>query len=163
MLFWRKTLMFFALLAATVTLQVQAEETAPDFTLKSTTGDNVRLAEQRGTVVMLNFWASWCAPCRKEMPLLDDLFQRYQDAGFVLYGVNVESDTAAADKLLEDIPVSFPVLYDPTSKVSKLYDVDAMPTTILIDRDGKIRYVNRGYRSGDEEKYRTQIKELIRE
>lgn len=157
---WQTLLAALAIISAA---SVQANDAAPDFTLKSTTGDNVRLAEQRGTVVMLNFWASWCAPCRKEMPLLDELYQRYKDAGFVLYGVNVESDTAAADKLLEDIPVSFPVLYDPTSEVSKLYSVDAMPTTILIDRDGNIRHVNRGYRSGDEEKYRTQIKELIRE
>lgn len=161
MKFWHKA--FLAITLLITTTSVQAQEDAPDFTLKSTTGDNQRLAEQRGNVVMLNFWASWCAPCRKEMPLLDELYQRYQSAGFVLYGINVESDTAAADKLLEDIPVSFPVLYDPTSKVSELYGVDAMPTTILIDRDGKIRYTNRGYRSGDEEKYREQIKELIRE
>ncbi|MCP8899677.1 TlpA family protein disulfide reductase [Gilvimarinus xylanilyticus] len=161
MTFWHKTLL--AITIWVTATGVQAQQSAPDFTLKSTTGDNQRLAEQRGNVVMLNFWASWCAPCRKEMPLLDELYQRYQDAGFVLYGINVESDTDAADKLLEDIPVSFPVLYDPTSKVSELYGVDAMPTTILIDRDGNIRHTNRGYRSGDEEKYRKQIKELIRE
>ncbi|BFM22462.1 hypothetical protein R50076_35110 [Gilvimarinus japonicus] len=136
---------------------------APDFTLKSNQGDNVRLAEQRGQVVMLNFWASWCAPCRKEMPLLDELHQRYESAGFVLYGVNVESDPSAGDKLIKDLGVSFPILYDTDSIASKAYSVDAMPTTVVIDRDGVIRYVNRGYRGGDEEKYRTQVKELIRE
>ena len=136
---------------------------APDITLKSNKGSNVRLAEQRGQVVMLNFWASWCAPCRKEMPLLDELHQRYESAGFVLYGVNVESDATAGDKLIQDLGVSFPILYDPESIASKLYGVDAMPTTVVIDRDGVIRYVNRGYRAGDEEKYRAQVKELIRE
>lgn len=136
---------------------------APDFTLKSESGDNVRLSEQRGKVVMLNFWASWCGPCRQEMPLLDDMYKRYNKAGFMFYAVNVEQDTVAAKKLIKDLGVSVPVLYDPDSKVSKLYNVDAMPTTVVIDKKGEVRYVNRGYKSGDENKYRDQIKELIRE
>ena len=144
------------------TLAVQAAP-APDFTLKNDAGENIRLAEQRGKVVMLNFWASWCGPCRKEMPLLDEMYQRYNKVGFELYGINVEQDTAAAQKLLKDLEVTLPVLYDPESKVSKLYKVDAMPTTVMIDKNGEIRYVNRGYKAGDEEKYRDQIQTLIRE
>lgn len=136
---------------------------APDFTLKNEAGENIRLAEQRGKVVMLNFWASWCGPCRKEMPLLDEMHKRYGKAGFVLYGVNVEQDATAAKKLLKELGVSLPVLYDPESKASKLYKVDAMPTTVMIDKNGEVRYVNRGYKAGDEDKYREQIRELIRE
>lgn len=136
---------------------------APDFTLKNNRGENIRLAEQRGKVVMLNFWASWCGPCRQEMPLLDDMHKRYGDAGFVLYGVNVEQNTADAEKLLKELGTSFTILWDRDSTVSKLYQVNAMPTTIMIDKDGKVRYVNRGYKAGDEEKYRKQVRELIRE
>jgi peroxiredoxin len=138
-------------------------EPAPDFTLPSNSGDNVRLAEQRGQVVMLNFWASWCGPCRQEMPLLDDMSKRYSDAGFVLYGVNVEEDNTDALKLIKQLGVSFPILWDAESKASSLYNVDAMPTTVLIDKKGQIRYVNRGYKAGDENKYRDQIRELIKE
>ncbi|MDQ2076632.1 TlpA disulfide reductase family protein [Marinimicrobium sp. ABcell2] len=138
-------------------------EPAPDFTLKTDSGENLRLAEQRGKVVMINFWASWCAPCREEMPILDELYQRYERAGFTLFGVNVEQDNRAAKRFLEDVGVSFPILYDPTSEVSRKYQVSAMPTTVMVDRDGQVRYVNRGYRPGDEEKYRAQIRELIRE
>jgi peroxiredoxin len=138
-------------------------EPAPDFTLKNSAGDNVRLAEQRGKVVMLNFWASWCGPCRKEMPLLDDMHKRYNKAGLELFGVNVEKNTADAEKLLRELGTSFPILWDGDSKVSKLYNVNAMPTTIMIDKDGKVRYVNRGYKAGDENKYIEQIRELIRE
>ncbi|WP_347332699.1 TlpA family protein disulfide reductase [Marinimicrobium locisalis] len=138
-------------------------EKAPDFTLKSESGENIRLEEQRGKVVMINFWASWCAPCRKEMPLLDELYDRYKDAGFTLFGVNVEQDPEAAKKFLENVGVSFPILYDPESDVSRTYQVSAMPTTVMVDRDGEVRYVNRGYKEGDEEKYRKQIRELIRE
>ncbi|BFM17725.1 TlpA disulfide reductase family protein [Maricurvus nonylphenolicus] len=136
---------------------------APDFTLKSNGGKNLRLSEHRGEVVMINFWASWCGPCRQEMPELDKLHQRYQDAGFTVLGVNVETDTKAANKLLKKIPVTFPVLYDTESTASKLFDVDAMPTTLLVDRNGQLRYLHRGYKPGYEDKYRQQIKELIRE
>lgn len=139
------------------------EGPAPDFTLKSRDGKNVRLSDLRGQVVMLNFWASWCGPCRQEMPLLDELSKRYSRAGFTLLGVNVEQDSSLGEKYLQDTPVSFPILWDPTSKVSQLYDIDAMPSTVMIDRDGNMRYLHRGYKPGYEKDYKKQIKELIRE
>lgn len=139
------------------------QELAPDFTLKSASGSNVRLEDLRGQVVMLNFWASWCGPCRQEMPHLESIFKQYEKFGFTLLAVNVDEDSASADAFLNDVPVSFPVLYDNESVVSKLYSVDAMPTTVLIDRDGKRRFLHRGYKPGYEDGYRSQIKSLIRE
>lgn len=150
------------LLAATVHAS-ELEGPAPDFTLKSNQGKNIRLQELRGHVVMLNFWASWCGPCRQEMPLLDELYQRYKPAGFVLLGVNADADIEEANKLLEEIPVSFPVVYDTSGKVSEAFKVDAMPTTIFIDRDGQMRFLHRGYKAGDEAEYKKLIKQLIRE
>lgn len=138
-------------------------QTAPDFTRTSSTGDEVRLADLRGKVVMLYFWASWCGPCRQEMPLLDAMHQRYSNAGFMLFGVNVEEDSTDAKKLLKDLGVRFPILFDPESEASSLFGIDAMPTTVLIDKKGRIRYVSRGYKPGDENKYRDQIRELIKE
>ena len=140
-----------------------AASPAPDFTLKSSTGENVRLAEQRGQVVMLNFWASWCGPCRQEMPLLDGIAKKYGKMGFALYGVNVEEDNTDAKKMLKDLGVSFPILFDTESKLSGLYSVDAMPTSVIIDKKGMVRYVDKGYKPGDENKYKEQIMELIRE
>ncbi|MEL7449374.1 MAG: TlpA disulfide reductase family protein [Pseudomonadota bacterium] len=140
-----------------------AGDDAPDFTLKSRDGNNMRLSELRGQVVMINFWASWCGPCRQEMPLLDELYQQYEPLGFTLLGVNVEQDVADAERLLKDAPVSFPVLYDPDNAVTKAYDVVAMPSTILVDRDGNMRYIHHGYKPGYEDDYQTQIRELIRE
>lgn len=136
---------------------------APDFTLKSHSGDNLRLSEFRGEVVMINFWASWCGPCRQEMPLLDELYTQYQPLGFTILGVNVEEDSTKAKKLLKDIPVSFPVLFDNESEVSKLYKVVAMPSTVLVDRDGNVRYLHQGYKPGYEEHYQEQVRTLIRE
>ena len=139
------------------------EGVAPDFTLKSRSGENVKLSELRGDVVMINFWASWCAPCRQEMPLLEEMYKKYNDLGFVLLGVNVEEDSSKAAELLREVPVSFPVLYDNTNKVTKLYKVVAMPSTVMVDRDGNMRYLHRGYLPGYEAEYIKQIKELIRE
>ncbi|VAW94615.1 Thioredoxin family protein [hydrothermal vent metagenome] len=136
---------------------------APDFTLKSRSGQNVRLSDLRGQVVMLNFWASWCGPCRQEMPILEQLHKRYGKLGFTVVGVNVEQDTSKAVAYLRDIKVSFPILYDNTSKVSKLYDVRAMPTTVMIDRNGNMRFKHHGYKPGYEKDYKKQIKQLIRE
>jgi peroxiredoxin len=136
---------------------------APDFTLKSREGVNIKLSELRGQVVMVNFWASWCGPCRQEMPILQQLYDRYLSLGFSLLGVNVDEQKGAADMVLSDIPVSFPVLYDDRGKVSKAYQVKAMPSTFIIDRDGRIRYLHKGYKPGYEEAYQKQIRELLRE
>jgi len=155
-----KKILMLGVLAYSTTLFAAA---APDFTLKSLTGDNIRLTEQRGQVVMLNFWASWCGPCRNEMPLLDKLNTKYGKMGFVLYGVNTDEDTAEAKKVLEKIKVNYPILFDSDSKVSELYKVDSMPFTVFIDKKGQIRHIHKGYKPGDEEQYAQKIKELISE
>ena len=136
---------------------------APDFVLKSATGENLRLSEYRGDVVMINFWATWCGPCRQEMPLLDELYERYQRVGFSLLGVNIDDDSRRAMKMVQELGVKFPVLFDENKDVSKLYKVDAMPVTILVDREGRIRHVHHGYKPGYEDKYLTEIRSLLRE
>lgn len=136
---------------------------AANFTLKSRTGKNIKLSELRGQVVMLNFWASWCGPCRKEMPLLEKIHKKYKRLGFTLLGVNVEQDSKAAKRYLKNVKVSFPILFDNTNKTSKLYNVSAMPTTILIDRNGNKRFLHKGYKPGYENDYKKQIKKLLRE
>jgi peroxiredoxin len=136
---------------------------APAFTLAARGGHDVTLAQYHGQVVMINFWASWCGPCRQEMPLLESIYKKYNKLGFTLLGVNVEPDSKAADDWLRETPVSFPILYDKDSKVSKLYDVAGMPSTVIIDRSGKLRKVHRGYKPGDENEYLDSIRALVRE
>ena len=136
---------------------------APDFTLRSNTGKNLKLSEFRGQVVLLNFWASWCGPCRQEMPALDKLHKRYSKLRFAVLGVNVEEDSAQAKRMLREIRVSFPILFDTQNKASELYHVSAMPTTVIIDRDGNMRYLHKGYKPGEESVYKKWVKKLIRE
>ncbi len=136
---------------------------APDFALKSSTGENMRLSEFRGDVVMINFWATWCGPCRQEMPLLNELYVRYERVGFNLLGVNIDDDSRRAMQMIEELGVSFPVLFDARKEVSKLYNVEAMPVTVLVDREGIVRYVHLGYKPGYEDKYLDQVRSLLRE
>ena len=136
---------------------------APDFALKSSTGENLRLSEFRGDVVMINFWATWCGPCRQEMPLLDELYTRYERVGFNLLGVNIDDDSSRAMDMIDELGVNFPVLFDARKEVSKLYEVEAMPVTVIVDREGTVRYVHHGYKPGYEEMYLDQIRSLLRE
>jgi thiol-disulfide isomerase/thioredoxin len=152
-------------IAATPGLTAAAElnSPAPDFTLKSLAGKNLKLSELAGNVVLINFWASWCGPCREEMPLLNALHSKYEALGFTVLGVNVEEDVNGAKGFLNDFPVDFPVLLDNTNVVTKQYKVIAMPTTVVVDRDGNMRFLHQGYKSGDEAKYRQMVKKLVRE
>ena len=136
---------------------------APSFTLAALTGQQAALSQYKGQVVMVNFWATWCGPCQQEMPLLDQMYKKYKPAGFTLIGVNVDKEAPAVKELMARKPVSFPVLLDPANQVSKAYHVDEMPSSVLIDRKGEIRYIHRGYRPGDENEYQDRIRQLIRE
>jgi thiol-disulfide isomerase/thioredoxin len=137
---------------------------APNFTLQSNSGEQVSLASLKGKVVMVNFWATWCVPCRQEMPHLEALYQRYESLGFELLAVNVEKNQAEGiRKWLADTPVTFPVLLDPDNKVTKLYKVQTMPSTVLVARDGTMRFIHHGYKPGYENEYQTQVRALLRE
>lgn len=152
-----------AALALAVPALADTTGPAPPFTLAARGGGTVSLAQYKGQVVMINFWASWCGPCRQEMPLLESIYKKYNKLGFTMLGVNVEPDAKAADAWLKDMTVTFPIVYDPDSKVSKAYDVAGMPSTVFIDRNGNLRKLHRGYKPGDENEYLDTIRSLIRE
>jgi peroxiredoxin len=136
---------------------------APDFTLAARDGGKVSLAELKGQVVMINFWATWCGPCRQEMPLFAQLQSKYEPLGFTLLAVNVEPDSAAAVNWLKGMPITFPVLFDTDSAVAGRFGVEGMPSTVFVDRQGQVRYVHRGYKPGDEAKYADMIRSLVKE
>ena len=142
---------------------VTVQAPAPDFTLRNTEGRNLRLKEQRGQVVLVNFWASWCGPCKQEMPHLNRLHDKYRSAGFVLLGVNIDEDAQLGAATAGRWGLKFPVLLDTDKTVVRQYDLGSMPATVLIDRDGRVRHLHRGYREGIEATYEQQIRELVKE
>jgi len=140
-----------------------ADQPAPGFSLPARGGSTIDLSQYKGQVVMINFWASWCVPCRQEMPLLDSIYKKYKPLGFTLLSVNVEPDQKDAESFLKQTPVTFPVVFDAKSKVSGLYNVQGMPTTVFIDRKGNVRLMHVSYKAGDENLYMDQIRTLLRE
>jgi thiol-disulfide isomerase/thioredoxin len=138
---------------------------APGFQLSGRGGKTIDLSQYKGQVVMINFWATWCVPCRQEMPLLEDIYKKYKPMGFTLIGVNVEPATGDPEAFLNKLPkpVTFPVAFDVDSKVSKLYKVGVMPSTIFVDRKGNVREIHQGYKPGAENEYLSQIRALLKE
>jgi peroxiredoxin len=137
---------------------------APGFTLPLRGGTTpLGLEKLRGQVVMVNFWASWCGPCREEFPLLDQMYKKYKGLGFTMLGVNVEPESSNAEGFIAKTPVTFPIVFDKDSTVSKLYHVEGMPSTVLIDKNGVLRWVHRGYKAGDENEYLDHVRALLRE
>ncbi|MET3106243.1 peroxiredoxin [Oxalobacteraceae bacterium GrIS 2.11] len=141
---------------------IALESKAPDFTLHTMGGPNLRLQEQRGKVVMINFWATWCGPCQQELPHLNQLYEKYRGAGFVMLGVNVDDDAKHAGDVATKLGLKFPVLLDTDKALSKTYDLSTMPSTLLIDREGKVHYIHKGYLAGVEDEYEKQIRELLK-
>jgi len=155
-----------AVFASLLSLAVAADivnKPAPDFALRSMQGPSMRMSEHLGEVVIINFWATWCGPCRQEMPLLDALYGKYKQAGLVLLSVNIDEKVEPAIEMAQTLKVSYPVLFDARKEVSRAYDVGAMPVTVLVDRAGVVRYVSEGYKPGYEKRYTDKLRELLNE
>lgn len=132
-----------AALLALAPVLIWAGESAPPLTLPSlksmdSKGGNFTLAAQKGKVVLVDFWASWCGPCRKSLPALDQLQAKYKDQGLVVVGVSLDDDVANAANFLDRVPVGFTVLTDITGASAEAYHVVAMPTSFIVDAEGKI-------------------------
>jgi peroxiredoxin len=136
---------------------------APDFTLKSATGGNVKLSELRGRVVLVNFWATWCTPCKEELPYFNKLYGRYRSVGLEVLGVNIDKVSSQASQMRDALGLSFPVLFDPAGKTSDLYQIRSMPTTFVVAKDGTLRHVHWGFGPADPDRYESEIRALLKE
>jgi thiol-disulfide isomerase/thioredoxin len=120
-------------------------------------------AAHAGKVVVVDFWASWCEPCKIELPALNKLHKKLASKGLVIVGVNVDETRDDAKGFLKSHPVEFPIVYDGAKKelIGKV-DVQTMPTSLIIDKTGKVRAIHRGYREGDAEKFEKEILALLK-
>jgi thiol-disulfide isomerase/thioredoxin len=137
---------------------------APDFTLPALSGDTIRLTAFQGKVVLLNFWATWCIPCRTEMPTLEALHQRYKDAGLAVLTVNMDTlSTASVEAFVQEVAVTFPIGLDPSWSTARVYGVLGLPTTYLIDRKGNVVVREVGERDWLDSVSQVAVEGLLRE
>ena len=160
--FLAATLLTLAPLAAHA---VEAGARAPDIPLKALAGSNApaSLAALKGSVVYVDFWASWCTPCLRSFPALRTLYGKHRDQGFVVVGVNKDVSPGEAERFLRRFPVSFPLVDDTGDAVAKAFDVKTMPSGYLIDRAGLVRTVHRGFTADTEAALTKDVEALLQE
>ena len=152
-----------ALLVASPAFAVEPGDRAVDFEEKSLDGKGtLSLSEHRGKVVYLDFWASWCTPCAAAIPMIEDLRKEFPADEFQVLAVNLDKSAAKARKFLRKNPVGYPVAHDPRGVLPKKFGLETMPTSYLIDRNGVVRYVHRGFRKDDIDEIRAEIAKQIR-
>ena len=134
----------------------------PDFKLATDSG-HIQPANLSGKIVYIDFWASWCKPCRKSFPWLNDIQSRYKDKGFTVLAINLDKDKALADKFLAQIPASFTIAYDPEGKSAESFQVQGMPSSYLIDRSGHLRARHIGFREDDKAELEQAVVKLLNE
>ena len=159
----RPVLLLIALVMSSQATALDVDSVVPDLTAPAGDGRLLSLQQYRGQLVYLDFWASWCAPCRQAMPVMDALYQRYRDRGLVVLGVNVDTDRKSAQRMLDQLRPTFQIAFDPQGKWPEAFGMKDMPTSYLIDAKGVVRYVRKGYRERDEQQLETAIKAALGE
>ena len=161
----RTLILLMALIAAPVLAKAPANAAktlpdAPAFTLTGLKGD-VALDALKGKTVLVDFWASWCGPCRQSFPWMNDLQKRYGGKGLAIVAVNLDKDREFADEFLAEVPASFTVAFDPSGKTAERYKVKAMPSTFLISPDGKVLARHAGFDTKHAPEFEAQIAEAL--
>lgn len=139
--------------------------TAPDFNGKTTNGKEIKLSDYLGKVVLLDFWASWCPPCREEMPALIKFYRSRKDPKFELIAVNIDNKKDNMDNFLDKLfpEPAFPIVLDNDQKIPALFNIEAMPTTIFIDKKGKIRFRHDGFKESYVNDFDSELTQLLKE
>jgi len=140
-----------------------APKDAPDITLTDLSGKPIRLGDLRGGVVLLDFWASWCIPCRRSFPEVDALHRELQSKGLTVIAVNVDEQQKNAYMFLEKYPHTMTIAFDPKGAVAQAFDLQAMPSSMIVDRRGRIRFTHEGYTDKTISLFRSEVLQLLAE
>ena len=142
---------------------LQSRDPLPAVVLANGQGEQVALQSLRGRVLLVDFWASWCVPCRQSFPFLNSLHQRYQSQGLLVIGINVGDEPADAAKFLKSLPTDFEILFDVDGATPKQFGLEVMPTSYLIDRQGKISSVHKGFKNSDQQALERAVRAALAE
>jgi len=144
-------------------VRAASSKAAPDVTLHTAEGTAVQLADFKGKVLLVDFWASWCVPCKASFPALDAIYREYQPRGFAVLAVNLDEERKNAEAFLAAHPHVMPVLFDPQGAAPVAFGVKGMPTSFVIDKTGAIRFTHQGYSGNIDLSYRQEIAQLLSE
>jgi len=143
---------------------LELEQAAPEFSLPQLSSETMNtLSQYRGKVIYLDFWASWCAPCRTSFPLLEKLYQENKDKGFTLVAINMDEEVEAANRFLKTYPATFDILRDAKGQWADTYGVETMPTSFIIDKKGVVRQVHSGFAKDDIVDIEEMVNKLLAE
>jgi thiol-disulfide isomerase/thioredoxin len=155
------SLLIAVLVFATPAHAVRVGDVAPAFDLATADGKTIALASLRGSVVYVDFWASWCVPCKRSFPWMNALYGRHRGEGFAIVGINVDKQRPDADRFLRDVPATFPVVYDAAGTTPGAFDVKGMPSSYLIDRNGIIVAIEEGFHDDRAPALEARIRALL--
>ena len=155
-----KSLLLATLLGSALSQTALAGDKAPGFVLPTNSG-NITLSEFKGKVIYLDFWASWCPPCRKSFPWLNEIQERYGRKGLAVVAINMDKNRDLAGTFLHRVPANFTVAYDPEGRVADSYQIQGMPSSYLIDRKGHIRATYIGFREKDASQLEKDLQTLL--
>ena len=161
----RRLLAAFAVALSTEAAALESGAPVPELALPrlDEPAQSLSLAGLRGNVVYVDFWASWCIPCRQSMPALDSLYRRNRSRGFAVVGVNKDVSNADAERFLKRVSVSFPLVRDAEDAMARAFGVKAMPSGYLVDRKGVVRKVHLGFTAETAAALETEIESLLKE
>jgi thiol-disulfide isomerase/thioredoxin len=151
------------LFVASTAAAVTSGEPPPAIDMPDQAGKKVDLNQLKGKVVLIDFWASWCGPCKQEMPVLEELHKKYAKDGLVIVGVNIDNNPKKMNNFLKGTPATFRIVHDPKLRIAAKYEPNTMPSSYFVGRDGKIRYVHEGFRKKDASELEERIKTLLAE
>ena len=153
--------LFVSLLIGSEVSALDAGAKLPEIGLTDLSGKRIDAASLRGKVVVVDFWASWCAPCKEELPQLEKLYKKYKDRGLVVVALSVDEEAENVTTFLKSMRLSFPIAHDKGHVVADRFHPPKMPSSYIVDRKGIVRHVHGGFRSGDEAKMEAEIKALL--
>lgn len=147
--------------ATNAAFALEAGKPMPEIGLKTLDGKNVTAKALKGKVVVLDFWATWCGPCKVELPILQKLYKKYGKDGLVIIGINIDNEPDKLKGFLSKLGVTFPIAHDKGKEVTKRYEPEKMPSSFIIGRDGVVKHVHAGFNAEDEAKFEKEIKALL--